>query len=116
MVAERAESLEGSIGVLFSIERKRRMVPGVLVPVGPLRILFLEATGVREEDLEQIDGAAGAVDRSAEALLHQEREISAVIDMGVREHHGIEIVRKEGRVGPVPLAQGLESLEQAAVE
>ncbi|MNW22643.1 hypothetical protein D3C71_2242630 [compost metagenome] len=58
---------------------------------------------VGQQDAAKLRGAHGAEDPTAEAVAHQQRQIAAVIDMGMREHHRIERSRID-RKG-VPIAQ-----------
>jgi len=50
------------------------------------------------------------------AVLHQPRYPSAVIEVGMREHHCVDPVRRDGSVLPIPLAPLLWSLEHAAID
>src|SRR5690606_14244431 len=47
---------------------------------------------------------------------HEARKHAAVVEMRVRQHHGVERGRPEGQRLPVALAQGLAALEHAAVD
>ncbi len=54
--------------------------------------------------------------RPAEAFAHQLRQQAAVVDMRVRQQHGIDIGRAERKGAVVQRLQRLWPLEQAAVD
>ena len=49
-------------------------------------------------------------------VLDQQRQIAAVIEMGVGEDHRLNVARVDGKRRPVLEAQRLEALKQAAVD
>ena len=97
-------------------ERQGRIVAARPVPVGEARLFLLQMRRVRQQDLEQIGGAARAVHGSAEAVPDEARQVARVIDVRVAQDDGGERAGIEGRARPVPQAQGLEPLEEPAVE
>ena len=84
--------------------------------VGPLRVLLLQVGGVGQHHREQVRRAGRAIHRAAELLSGEERQVSGVVDVRMRQHHRIERRRIDDALAPVPLAQLLHALEQAAVE
>ena len=60
------------------------------MPVRVRRILLLDPSRVGQDDAAEIAGAGGAEDAAAKPLHHEPREISAVIEMRVREHDRVE--------------------------
>ena len=86
------------------------------VPVGEARLFLLQMRRVPQQDLEQIGGAARAIHRTLEAVPDKPRQVARVIDVRVAQDDGGERARIERRPRPVPQAQGLESLEEPAVE
>ena len=61
-------------------------------------------------------GGGGGVDRAAVALLDQVGQVAAVVDVGVREQHGVELRRVEAKIAVAFVGLGPAALEQAAFE
>jgi len=80
------------------------------------RILFLNATRIREHQLTQILRSRRAEDAALVALSGQPREIADVIQMGVREHYCIEARWNDWKFIPVAEPKLFQSLEKPAVE
>src|SRR5574338_765686 len=57
-----------------------------------------------------------ADDWPTKAVAHERREITRVIEMGVRENDRVDLVRCNRELGPIALAQQLEALEQTAID
>ncbi|MNR23952.1 hypothetical protein D3C85_1410050 [compost metagenome] len=79
-------------------------------------VFFRQVGAVWQQDSAQLRGAHGAVHAAAEAVAHQQGQIPAVVDVGMGQHHGVELGRIERQWIPVAQAQGLVSLEQATVD
>ena len=86
------------------------------VTVRVRRILFLDASGIGQDDPAQILGPGGAEHAAAEALGYEPRQIAAMIEVGMGEDDGIDVRRLDRELLPVPLAQLLEPLEQAGID
>ena len=80
------------------------------------RILFLQMAGIRQHERTQVRRPFGAIDRSAETVGDEPWQQAGVIDVRVREKHGVERCGMHWKRAPVPPPQRLESLEQAAVD
>src|SRR5260221_14779783 len=70
---------------------------------------------IGQDDGAQVVRAGGAEDTTAEALRHKARQLTAVVEMGVREDDGIDTRGVDGKCGPVAESEILQSLKQAAV-
>ena len=103
-------------GLLLGVERLCRIMPGEAVLVGVARVLFLQVARVGQEQAQQVAGGLGRVHGALEALASQPRQVAGVVDVGVGEHHRVQGRGLDRQGGPVALAQGLEALEQAAVD
>ena len=66
------------------------------MPVGVLRILFLDAARVRQDDAAEILRAGRAEDAAAETLRDEPRQIAAVIEVRVRQD---DRVMSDGLIG-----------------
>ena len=97
-------------------ERQGRIVATRPVTVGEARLFLLQMRRVRQQDLEQIGGAARAIHGTAEAVPDEPRQVARVIDVRMAQDNGGERAGFERRARPVPQAQGLEPLEEPAVE
>ena len=103
-------------GVVLRVERLCRLVAGIAVTVGAFRVGFLKITAVGQQDRAQIRRAIGTVYRALEAVPDQQRDVTAVIDMGMGQDHGVDVAGRHGQVGPVAQAQFFQPLEQPAVD
>ena len=62
----------------------------VAVEVGG--VLFLQIAAVGQQNGAQVAGARGAMDGLGVAVFGQQRQIAAVVQVGARQHHGIDLV------------------------
>ena len=72
--------------------------------------------GIDQHDVAQVGGGLGGVDRAAEAGFDQAGQVAAVIDVGVREDHRIDIRRLEAEAAVALVGLGARALVQPAVE
>ena len=70
---DRPEELQCQTRVSLGVERQRRLVPGEAVPVGELRILFLQMTAVGKKELAQGRGRPGGKDGTVPAQARHAR-------------------------------------------
>ena len=103
--------LESGAGILQGVEGQRRLVLREAETVGEFRVLFLQVAGVGQENRTQIARRARAVNGSSEAALDQQRQIAAVVEMGMGENDGIDAARFDRKRRPVLEAQRLEALK-----
>jgi hypothetical protein len=76
----------------------------------------VELAGVEQHEGRQLDRPGRGVDRAGIALLDEERQQAAVVEMRVGHQHRVQLARFEGERDPV--ADGLvrAALEHAAVD
>lgn len=91
-------------------------VAGGAVPVGVVCFFFEQMSGVGQQQMAQVLRRGRAVDFAAEAVPHQQRQIAAVVQVGVGQHDGVQCRRIKGQGFPVLHAQRFVALEQAAVQ
>ena len=103
-------------GVLLGVERQRRIVLAVALPVRVLGLFLLEVAAVGEHDRREVPGSRRRVHRTAVAEPVQPRQVAAVIDVGVGEHDGVDRVGRHREVLPVRQPKFLAALEHAAVD
>ena len=84
--------------------------------IGKFRVAFLQMTAIRQQDPTQFSRRRGGVDRSLEPIPDQERKISRVVKVRMRQDHGVNLARLDWQRGPVLLTQLLETLKQAAID
>ena len=58
--------------------------------VRPPGVLLLEVCAVAQHDRGQVGGVAGADDATVEAVDDEPRQVAAVVEVGVRQQHGVE--------------------------
>ncbi|MNJ37272.1 hypothetical protein D3C77_320830 [compost metagenome] len=112
----RDEALHRASGVVHAIERQGRLVLAVTVTVCLLGVLLLDMAAVAQDDLRHIPGGGAGQDGPAESILDQFRQVAGVVQVGVGQDHRVNARGLDRERGPVLLAQGLEALEQAAVD
>lgn len=81
------------------------MVARETLRIGVLGIFNSEPRAVRQQDVAQLGRALRAVDGTPKAIADQQRQVAAVIDVGMRENDGINVVRVDGQRVPVAQSQ-----------
>ena len=76
----------------------------VALAVGVVGVLLLALGRIEQDDLGELVGGVGAVDRAGVALADDPRQVADVVEVGVREHDGVERLDVERRRLPVPFA------------
>lgn len=104
------------VGVLFRVERKGRAMFGGPFLVGVLGVLFLQMTGVGQQDAGEVHRRWGGIDRPGVSLFDEPRQISGVVEVGVGEHDGVDRRRIDGKRRPVSLPKRLVALKEATVD
>ncbi|HEV2440477.1 MAG TPA: hypothetical protein VGX97_10490 [bacterium] len=103
--------------VLRDVERRdRRQARAGAERVDVAGVLMLDLGAVLEHELGEITGRPRAVDRAAEAAAHEGRQVAAVVQVGVGEHHGVDARRVEREAAVDAGGLLAASLEQSAVE
>jgi len=102
--------------VPLGVERQRGIVLRAVRLVVVSRIFFLKMTRILQHDRAQINGCRRGVDRAIESLLHETRDVAAMIEMRMSEDDGFDLVGRNGRGLPVALTPLFLSLEQTTVD
>jgi hypothetical protein len=106
---------ERLFGFLDGVEGQRGLVAAVALLGGVAGILFLEVSGIAEENLAEIAGGGVGENRAAKTVAHQPGQVAGVVDVGVSEDHPVDARRVDGQRLPVALAQFAVALEEAAI-
>jgi hypothetical protein len=86
------------------------------LPVDILHVLLLNMAAVQEHGAAEVSRSRGADNLAPETLFHQVGDISRVVNVGVRQHHGVNAGGIKEKI-PVPLAGFLTlALIQAAIQ
>ena len=93
IVAERLEQRQRAERVGLGEERLGRLVLGVAVPVGLLRVFFLDPAGVGQHQAAQLERARRAVDAALVAGGDEARQEPGVIEVRVRQDDRVERLR-----------------------
>jgi hypothetical protein len=117
-LAERrgAQLPQAPLGVSGGVERQGGVVAARMPTVGDARVLFVQVRRVEQHDLGQRLGRGRAPDRTGEAVTGEGRQGAGVVDVGVREDHGVDRRGIDGEALPVPLPEPLDPLEEPAVD
>ena len=115
-VGDNLQQLQGFARILFCVQRQRRKVLCDFVPIAIVGFLFLQTRCIGQKNLEQISAAARTINWSAKTVLDEPRQIAGVIDVRVRDDHGIHRRRIERRFLPVTLTQFAQALKQSAID
>ncbi len=102
--------------VLLRVEGQRGLVLGEALLVGVARVFFLDVSGVGQQDAAEVARGGGGVDRRFEAIPDHHGQVSRMVQVGVREDHGVEAIGRHRRALPVAQPQLLEALVEAAVD
>jgi hypothetical protein len=84
--------------------------------VSKTRFLFLQVCRIRQQHPQEIDSRRRSVHNASESLIYKTRQVTGMVDVGVRENHGVDGTRIDGRFLPVSLPKFLQSLEQSTVD
>ncbi len=103
-------------GVAPGEERARVGVAAVALLLREAGLLFLQGAGVFEHQAGERAGRPRAVDRAAVALRHESRQEARVVEMGVGEDDGVDLLRPERERAPVALLELVVALEETAVD
>ena len=79
-------------------------------------VLVLDVRGVAQYDRQERRRRWCAVNRTSKSVSREDREVSGVIQMGVREQDRVDGARVERRAIPVAQAQGFQALKQPALQ
>ena len=107
--------LERSHCVVIGVERQRRSMLRKVPLVGEGGVFFLQVAGIRQEQMREVDGSAGGPDFAAKTCFHQTRNVSGVVEVGVRQHQPPNAGGLNRERTPIAEPKLLGSLEQSAV-
>lgn len=86
------------------------------VPVGKRGVFFLQEAAVWQQDAAQVTRARGRNHLAGKSLVGQQRQVAAVVEVCVGQHHCMDLVWRHRQRVPVAQAQLLVALEQPAVD
>jgi hypothetical protein len=86
----------------------------MLVPIS--RFLFLEVSGIGQQNAGQIYCSGRRIDGTAEPLSDESRQVTGVVDVRVSQNYGIDRAWIHGRLRPVAETEFLSALKQATVD
>src|SRR4029077_12562688 len=75
-----------------------------------------QMAGIRKDDAAQVDGRQSGVNRATEALFHETRNPSAVIEVSVCQNDCVDFFGGHRSITPVALAPFFRPLEQSAID
>ncbi|CAB5069091.1 unannotated protein [freshwater metagenome] len=101
--------------LVLGVERKRRPVLAGTDAVREFRPLLVQPTAVGQHDPHKRSRIGSAVHGAVEAKAHKAWQVAAVVEVSMCNHDSVEARWVHGERCPVPLAQFLEALEDAAV-
>ena len=91
------------------------MVFGRFSLVVKTRLFFLQMAGVRQYDGAQIDCWRRGIDRPVEPFFGQPGNPAAMVKMSMRQNYGVDVMRRDGSIFPVPQSPFLGALKKTAV-
>ena len=80
---DRLQVIKRALRIFLGIQQLRMTVFGVTMLVEVTSVLFLQMPGVWQQNLTQIAGTRGAVHATLEAVSYQQRQVAAVVNVGV---------------------------------
>jgi hypothetical protein len=108
--------------VIHSIHRLRIAQNIVVAPGNVFGVRALDLGRILQHDAGQVARREGAENAFPKPLLTQVRQVSTMIDMGVAQHHGINLFRVEGEMAvpfdglaPFPLKEAAFQQQTPAV-
>ena len=110
------ELLEAVQCIQPCIQGQGGAVAAELVAVEEGGVFFLQVSAVRQQDGAQVARARRAVDGVGVAVARHQGQVAAVVQMGVGEDDGVDLVWADGQALPIALAQQLIALEQSAID
>ena len=122
MVGHGPEERQRAFGVLHGVERRGEAVRKAVrlamlhALIEELGVLLLNVGGVAQHPIAQVDGSRRGVNGAMEPVLYEGGEVAAVIDVGVREHDGVDRSGVEGQVSVLGVGIAAPALVQPAIE
>src|SRR5450759_4001828 len=117
LVIERLERLQRGDGIGLGIDWIDFGSPARrIAAVEGNDLRFLNASGIGQHVGTQVDRSARRQYPATEAFAHQLRQQPAMVDVGVRQQHDVDVRRPKRKGVVVQFLQGLLALEQAAID
>ena len=91
-------------------------MPGKALAVRKVSVLLLQPGTVEQDQLGHVARGLRAVDFAAEPVQYQSRQVAAMVEVGMGQHHRIDVARRHVQALPVEFTQVLQSLEQATID
>lgn len=113
---QRTKLFEGSFGIFSGVERQGRLVFRESLAIRVERIFFLNMGGIGQQDFAELRRWSSCVYGTLEAFSHEQREQSAVVDMGMREKDGVDRSRIDLHGSPIADSERLDALIQPAID
>ncbi|MNV65450.1 hypothetical protein D3C71_1581440 [compost metagenome] len=98
------ELLHAVQGIEPRVQRQGRLVAAELVPVEEGSVFLLQVSAVGQQDGAQIAGARRAMNGAGVAIARQQGQIAAVVQVGVCQHHGVDLMGRHRQRLPVAQA------------
>ncbi|MNT62253.1 hypothetical protein D3C72_1999540 [compost metagenome] len=71
---------------------------------------------VQQQQPAQVQCGLGTVDRARETFPDEPGQIARMVEVGMRQHHGLDFRGRDGKWRPVAQPQRLHALEQPAIQ
>src|SRR2546423_12382064 len=88
---------------------------GKIVTIAIVGLFFLQTSGIRQEDLQQIRSAARTVNWSSKTVLDQARQITRMIDVCVSDENRVQRTGIERRLLPISFPEFFQNLKEPAI-
>ena len=98
----RLKPLQSGRGVLSRIERQGRFVFAVSVPRGVLGVFFHQVRGIGQQQRAEFPRSIVGKNRATVTSRHETRQVAAVVQVCMRQHHVIDRCRVHGERLPIP--------------
>ena len=116
VVGHGPELAEDLLGLRHGIERRDGLLAGAqAVAVVPVGVLGLDPGGVAQDQAGEVDRGRRGEDGAGKARRRQQRQTAGVIEMRVREHHGVGRRHAGTERRAVQLLRPMSALEQTAI-
>src|SRR5262249_3387978 len=109
------ERFQDRLNIVRGIQWQGRMVLAVSAPPGSVRVFILQVRGIRKQDVTKLNGGRIGGDRPAISVSEQTRQVTRMVEVGVRQQAPIERGRFFRKRVPVPKTELLQALEKAAI-
>src|SRR5438874_6861571 len=84
--------------------------------VDEFRIRFLNVSSIAEHGSAEVDGWRGRIDWAVKSMLDETGKVAAVVDVGMRQHNGIDGARVKRQIAIAMLGVFAMSLVESAIE